>query len=100
MPPEPGRRALEKDRELRYQVVPTNKDDVLKLIDCLTSAIHSLDAFSAFPEGSAGVVVYALLKILSHTSEDIGDLNYRFQGLEMVLKASFDEICEDLRGPS
>ena len=74
-------------------VIPTTKDDVLRLIDRLKSTIVSLDDFSEFPEGSRGVVVYAILKAASDNCPDIGDFGYIHQGLEMVLKASFEEIC-------
>ena len=76
----------------------TTKRDVFTYIESLRDLVASLEDFSVFPEGSPGVVLYALLKWELQARQDCGDLGYVLQGLEMVLRASCEELIDSLRG--
>src|ERR1700682_2076237 len=82
----------------QQDIFSTTKADVVTLIEHLKATISGLDDFSLFPEGSPGIIVYALLKDASHSCPDLGDLNWKYQGLTLALKASFEEISDSLRG--
>jgi hypothetical protein len=67
-------------------VYPTTREEALLLLQKLTTQISSMDEFSRFPEGVAGVVLFLLIADAAETSADVGDLGLTKQGYEMLLQ--------------
>ena len=74
-----------RERDFIYRI---SKSDVIASVDQLKEAITSMEDFDHFPEGSTGVILFALMHRGAAASADIGDFGYFCQGVQKIISAS------------
>lgn len=73
-------------------VFATTKRDVVAALDAIRSTVEAMGEFEQFPEGSNGVILYAMLKNAAITCPDTGDFGYIHQGCQAALSTAFEVI--------
>jgi hypothetical protein len=76
---------------------PTSKTAAIEAIDQLKAWIGRMEDFDRFPEGTTGVIVFALLKSRAFIAPDPADFGYDCQGIRTVLNASAYLLSAEIR---
>jgi len=74
-------------------ILPASKNAVHRYLDELKLRVNAMEEFEEFPEGNAGVVVFALLWDRAGAVTDAGEFGLDSQGLVKLIEA-FGQIAE------
>ncbi len=74
----------------------TSKDEALGLLKNLSERIREMEDFTQFPEGTGGVIIYAMLNKDAESCPDAGDLSLFCQGYETLLRHTCHIIAPTL----
>lgn len=69
----------------RPWVLQTTKSDVLQALERLREVVEGMGDFDRFPEGAAGVILFALMRAQADACPDVGDFSSVCQGCERLL---------------
>jgi len=84
------------ERESKEFVLPASKQGASDLLDQLKAFTQELGDFESFPEGNAGVVLFALLTYLQRECPDVSDLSHVMQGVRQLTEATHEILAEEL----
>jgi hypothetical protein len=77
-------------------VFATTKREVLAALDEIRNVVEAMEDFAQFPEGTNGVVLFALLQNASTSCPDAGDFDHVHQGCQAALRTAFGVLREEI----
>jgi hypothetical protein len=83
-------------RENKEFVLPASRQGANDLLDQLKTIAQKLGDFESFPEGNAGVVLFALLTFLQRECPDPSDLSHVMQGLRQLTEATHEILADEI----
>jgi|GEM_PF-3854248 len=77
-------------------LLPASQQGAKDLLDQLKAFVQSLGDFESFPEGNAGVVLFALLTCLQRECPDVSDFAHTMQGIRQLTEATHEILADEL----
>ena len=85
--------------EERQFIYPTTKAKVLEYLHALEAMVESMEDFDRFPEGSAGVVLHAVLVHAAFRCADVGDVSHALLGFRRIMEVTANILIADMQEP-